>query len=345
MPKVSVILAVYNGAGYLRQAVDSILGQTFDDFELLAVDDGSTDCTAAILDDYSRADSRVKVLRLRNSGRPSIPRNFALDQARGEYLCFIDHDDWSEPDRLRQLVAGLDAHPHWIAAFHDIKSVDSDGHELPGTFLHSVRFFDKAVDGLIRIDPFWYETNDRYYAFMCRYTTGIQIQSAMIARSRIDYASFRFDTEFAIMDDSDMWYRLALQGTIGFLDRVLGYYRQHPISLTRKLLVMARDRVELHRKNFARARARLDAAALQVYRSRMAGLYADLGYLLYDRYDLGAARANYHRALEWERAGRYYVAIAKTFLPVPLLKVLRGAPRHENSVVADTEPTIFCSGR
>src|SRR5215831_8797843 len=104
MPKVSVILAVFNGATYLRQAVDSILGQTFDDLELLAVNDGSTDGTAAILDAYSRDDPRVRVYHQLNSGRPSIPRNFALDRATGDYICFIDHDDWSEPDRLRQLV-------------------------------------------------------------------------------------------------------------------------------------------------------------------------------------------------------------------------------------------------
>lgn len=325
MPKVSVILAVYNGASYLRQAVDSILGQTFGDLELLAVDDGSTDGTAAILDAYSRADARVKVFHQQNSGRPSIPRNFALDRANGDFLCFIDHDDWCEPERVCQLVDGLESHSHWIAAFHDIAFVNSDGGKRRGTFLDSMRFFDKAADGLLRIDHPWYETNERYYEFMCRFSTGIQIQSVMVARNRIDYESFRFDTEFAIMDDSDMWYRLALQGTIGFLDRVLGYYRQHPIGLTRKLLVMAQDRIELHRKNFERARTRLDTMSLQAYRSRMAGFYADLGYLLYDRYNKTEARKNYRGALEWEQAGKYYLALAKTYLPTPLLKALRGA--------------------
>lgn len=324
MPKVSVILAAYNGEKYIRQAIDSILGQTFKDFELLAVDDGSTDATAEILEGYSRSDARTKVFHQSNSGRPSFPRNFALDRAKGDYICFVDHDDWSHPDRLRQLVSGLDAHTNWIAAFHDIQFVDSDGRELPGTFLRRISYLEKTAGSLSRVDDSWWETNDQYFAFMCRYVPGIQIQSAMVARNRIDYAKFRFDTDFAIMDDSDMWYRLALQGTMGFLDLVLGYYRQHPVSLTEKLLTMARDRVKLHDKNFVRAGERLDAAALQRYCSRIADLYFDLGYLLYDNYEFGEARENYRSAIHWGRLRKYYVALAKTYLPMRLVKVIRG---------------------
>jgi glycosyltransferase involved in cell wall biosynthesis len=324
MPKVSVILAAYNGEKYIRQAVDSILGQSFRDLELLAVDDGSTDATAEILESYSRSDSRVKIFHQSNSGRPSFPRNLALDRANGDYICFIDHDDWSHPDRLRQLVSGLETHTHWIAAFHDIQFVDPDGRELPGTFLRRVGYVDKAAGSLSRIDDSWWETNDRYFAFMCRYVTGIQIQSAMVARNRIDYAKFRFDTDFAIMDDSDMWYRLALQGTIGFLDRVLGYYRQHPVSLTEKLLTMARDRVRLHDKNFARAGKLLDAASLERYCSRIADLYFDLGYMLYDSYEFEEARKNFRSAIQWHRVRKYYVALAKTYLPKRLAKIIRG---------------------
>jgi glycosyltransferase involved in cell wall biosynthesis len=324
MPKVSVILAVYNGEKYVRQAIDSILGQTFSDLEVLAVDDGSTDATAEILEGYSQIDTRIKVFHQSNSGRPSFPRNFALDRANGDYICFVDHDDWSHPDRLRQLVSGLDAHTRWIAAFHDIQLVDPDGRELPGSFLRRVSYLDKTVGSLSRVDESWWETNEQYFAFMCRYIPGIQIQSAMVARNRIDFAKFRFDTDFAIMDDSDMWYRLALQGTIGFLDRVLGCYRQHPISLTHKLLTMARDRVMLHGKNFVRAGKILDAASMQRYCSRIADLYFDLGYMLYDKYEFEEARENYRSAIQWDRARKYYVALAKTYLPRRLVKVIRG---------------------
>jgi hypothetical protein len=86
---------------------------------------------------------------------------------------------------------------------------------------------------------------------------------------------------------------------------------------------MARDRIQLHSKNYDRARALLDATSLQVYRSRVAALYAELGYLLYDRYDMIEARVSYRRALERERLGKYYTALAKTYIPAPLLKALR----------------------
>ena len=107
-PRVSVIMAVFNAERYLRSALDSILGQTFGDLELLVVDDGSTDATPQILG--AARDSRMRVLRQENAG-PAAARNRAAAAARGEYLAVMDADDVSLPRRLEQQVAFLDAHP------------------------------------------------------------------------------------------------------------------------------------------------------------------------------------------------------------------------------------------
>jgi len=99
-PKISVIIPCYNGDKYLSQCVDSILAQTFTDFELLCVDDGSTDDTPKILACYAGKDNRVKVVTKANGGVSSA-RNAALDIARGEYICFVDADDYVHPDYLK----------------------------------------------------------------------------------------------------------------------------------------------------------------------------------------------------------------------------------------------------
>lgn len=92
MPLISVIVPVYNSEKYLHRCIDSILTQTFSDFELLLVDDGSTDSSGAICDEYAKKDQRVRVFHKENGGVSSA-RNLGLDKARGEWIAFVDADD------------------------------------------------------------------------------------------------------------------------------------------------------------------------------------------------------------------------------------------------------------
>lgn len=102
MPKISVIVPVYNVERYLKACVNSILAQTFRDFELILVNDGSTDLSGGICDSYAKADDRVRVLHKQNEG-VSQARNDGIQQATGEYLAFSDSDDTVEPDWLETL--------------------------------------------------------------------------------------------------------------------------------------------------------------------------------------------------------------------------------------------------
>ena len=93
MPKISIIVPVYNVEKYLPRCLDSIIGQTFKDWECLVIDDGSTDTSGAICDEYARKDNRVKVFHKKNGGVSSA-RNIGLDNASGEWIMFVDSDDW-----------------------------------------------------------------------------------------------------------------------------------------------------------------------------------------------------------------------------------------------------------
>ena len=101
--KVSVILPVYNVSDYLRQCMDSIVGQTLKDIEIICVDDGSTDDSLAILKEYEAKDQRVKVIQQANAGAGAA-RNKGLEIATGEYLSFLDSDDFFEPDMLEKAI-------------------------------------------------------------------------------------------------------------------------------------------------------------------------------------------------------------------------------------------------
>ena len=106
-PLVSVVVPVYNEEKYLRECLDSVLSQTYQSFEVLCVDDGSTDSSPEILSEYAAKDKRVTVMRQENSGL-SASRNNALKVAKGEYICFVDSDDYIEPDYFEKLVCRME---------------------------------------------------------------------------------------------------------------------------------------------------------------------------------------------------------------------------------------------
>lgn len=106
-PKISVIVPVYNVEKYLSRCVNSIISQTFSDFELILVDDGSTDSSGKICDEYGKKDGRVKVIHKKNGGLSSA-RNCGLENAKGKYICFVDSDDWISSDYLKYLYFLID---------------------------------------------------------------------------------------------------------------------------------------------------------------------------------------------------------------------------------------------
>ena len=103
IPKISVIIPVYNIEKYLRRCIDSVLAQTYQDFELLLIDDGSKDSSGAICDEYAARDSRVKVFHKENGGVSSA-RNAGLAIVSGDWIMHLDGDDWIAPDMLERLI-------------------------------------------------------------------------------------------------------------------------------------------------------------------------------------------------------------------------------------------------
>lgn len=164
MPKVSIIIPVYQTKNYLNRCIGSIVSQKFSDFEIILVDDGSTDGSAEVCDRWTERDGRVRVIHKRNEG-VSIARNVGIQEAKGKYIQFVDSDDWLEDDYTGELVrvaektncelvlAGYSIHKHGgIDTIIADESIGSPEKLIPTT--HIAIQFMKLYKGLLLNSPF-----------------------------------------------------------------------------------------------------------------------------------------------------------------------------------------------
>ena len=131
MPEITVLMAVYNGERYLGEAIESILGQSFGDFEYLIIDDASTDCTSAILREYAMADKRIRLISNESNLGLSRSLNRGLEQAKGLYIARMDADDIARPERFATQHAWLKEHPEILVLGSAIQMIDENGEQLP----------------------------------------------------------------------------------------------------------------------------------------------------------------------------------------------------------------------
>ena len=193
MPKVSIIVPVYKAEAYLHRCVDSILAQTFTDWELLLVDDGSPDRSGAICDEYALRDSRIKVLHKQNGG-PSSARNLGIEHAQGKYIWFVDSDDWIEHGALRRIFNVMD-NSNAEVCFFCLNPISNSEVQIPFDFKSIV---GNNVDGIHYVGK-----QECAKAFV-----EIEMSGGMgwtcnkwFKKSIIDENHIRFDTRFAIQED------------------------------------------------------------------------------------------------------------------------------------------------
>ena len=126
MAKVSVLTAAYNAEKYIAKCLDSLMAQSFTDFEVICVDDASTDNTPQIIQDYCVKDSRVVYIRLQENGGQAKARNIALQHAEGEYICMLDADDWMSPDAFQEAYDVFIRHPETDCVLFQVCEVFDD---------------------------------------------------------------------------------------------------------------------------------------------------------------------------------------------------------------------------
>jgi hypothetical protein len=209
MPKVTVLMAVHNGERYLRDAVESILCQTFQDFEFLIINDGSTDNTRDVILSYD--DARIVLVDSEHNVGQTRSLNRGLELAAGEWIARQDADDISEPDRLAKQVAFLERHPEVALLGTWYKEID-----VQGTVIGK---------GKLPCDP----TDIRWaLLFFCPFVHSSVMFSKSVIAEQIGF----YNETFAYAQDHELWYRIARRLPVANLPEPLVRFRVTPWSMT-----------------------------------------------------------------------------------------------------------------
>ncbi|MGQ9861548.1 MAG: glycosyltransferase family 2 protein [Thiobacillaceae bacterium] len=248
-PSVSVVIPAYNAAWCVGRAIDSVLAQDYRDFELIVVDDGSTDDTAKVLAAYGDA---IHVIGKPNGGLSSA-RNAGIAAARGEFIAFLDADDWWLPGKLRLQISSMRQNANIGFSSTTARVVDPDGNLVniwacahwDGSFLAHLFGSNADVAG-----------------------SG----SAVIVRRSLFDQVGGFDETLKSLEDIDMWMRLAAVSEYACLEEPLTVILKRPDSMSRNLEVMRRAALTVMTKNRPLLPRSLQGA---YWRACLAGIYGD----------------------------------------------------------------------
>lgn len=213
MPVISVIMPVYNGRKYLKEAVDSILNQTYTDFEFLIIDDASTDGSSEILFDYSLKDSRVKIFKNEKNLNVAKSLNRLIDHAKGKYIARMDADDVAIETRLESQLEVLETQSSVDILFSNIIYIDKDGHEICLGKKHPS--LTKTLEQLSLNNSIAHPT--------------------IFMRKNVFDTYGGYNEEIGNVEDKELWMRLHQKGVkFYFHDRFVLKYRINPSSVTYK---------------------------------------------------------------------------------------------------------------
>jgi glycosyltransferase involved in cell wall biosynthesis len=207
MPAVSIVLPTFNRLRFLRPSLESVLVQTFQDWELLIADDGSDEGTRSYLGELN--DPRIKVLWLAHSGNPASVRNAALRAAAGDYIAFQDSDDLWVADKLEIQLAALMSQAERRWNYSGYSCIDQAGRRRP----HPGSKPWKAYEGSI------------FEQILC-YQADI-VTATVMAQRQLLVSVGGFDERLAMQEDYDLWMRLALASDVGVVERPLVAMRLH----------------------------------------------------------------------------------------------------------------------
>jgi len=231
-PLVTIITPSYNSRDYIIETIDSVLNQSYENYEMLIIDDCSNDGSYEMVREYIKKDSRIKVYSLEhNSGCPAVPRNFALNMAQGEYVAFLDSDDIWHKDKLKIQIEYMMQNNCFFSASH-IK------------IFHNKNEIKKAIHKII---DFNCVGSEKITHSKLMFKNIIPNSSVIIKKTLIDDLQFNVDLRYKAIEDYHMWLRILERG--GCCCKIasqLLFYRIAETSISKSKFAMFKKHIMLY---------------------------------------------------------------------------------------------------
>lgn len=212
-PLVSVITPTFNSQAYIGETIESVLNQTWQNWEMIIVDDGSTDATEAVIGSYGVRDNRIKYFPLGyNSGRPSVPRNQGIQRAGGSYVAFLDSDDLWLPEKLERQVRFME--------------------ENKAVFMSYTKCVMQRSGKTVKVRPIVSKQGSIFAPLFLLYNF-IPCLTVMMRRGDTLRNEYMFDEDprLRAIEDYDLWLTIARHEKVGFIDEPLAVLRLHKGSI------------------------------------------------------------------------------------------------------------------
>ena len=262
-PLVSVIIPSYNAEQFIGQAIESVMAQTYPSYEMIVVDDGSTDKTKEILKEF---DGQIRCVHQENRG-PSAARNAGIEIAQGTYICFLDADDLWTPDKLEAQVEFLERHPDIALVFSDHQDFKS-GNVDPRSYLDAKK--ETFGEVLVTEKPL-------QEAFLKLIQENFISTPTVMVRKRCLEKTGLFDENLWSVEDRDLWLRMAAHFQLACLPRIFCQRRVHQSNISRQSELTLHGRTNVLEKN---RRAFPLLVPSEIWDGELANHYCQLGYLL-----------------------------------------------------------------
>lgn len=226
-PAISVVMSVFNGDKYLSEAIQSILSQTFADFEFIIINDGSTDNSLSIIESYMSEDDRIVLLNRKNRGL-AASLNEAISTARGQYIARMDSDDISLPKRLAIQYNFLEKNYKIDVLGTNAFQIDENGRKKRRFFLSSKKFLLSKNDSQLKAN--------------LMFSSCFVHPTVMMRKSIVDSLRTVYDPGFRVSQDYELWCRLAATATFKNLNLPLLLYRDSKEGLTNSFSSLEKDK-------------------------------------------------------------------------------------------------------
>jgi glycosyltransferase involved in cell wall biosynthesis len=314
MPRVSIIVPAYNAARYLQAAIESVVRQTYADWELIVVDDGSTDETPSVVYSYrARLGGKLQYIYQPNRGLPTA-RNTGIRQAQGEFIAILDADDVWLPARLARGVEVMDSNSDVGLVHSRVARINVDG-----AIVGYLDFPRKYQAGKIAINIYTRRAN-------------ILCPTVLFRKRCVDVVGL-FDETMGATEDRDLWFRIAERYEIAYVDEILAHSRVTPGSMSSDSSRMLKWQLFFVRKHYARhacGRAVLLRALGQIYREQ--------GDLFFSRGELTRSIGHYSRSVLYNPLNLENVYMLFRASAEPLLSSIRSlrTSRTRNLVREDS---------